>query len=412
MMFQQRRSVSTKLAVVLLTVASIAFTSSTSVAHAQDSALPPMDFSRVEEGNSLNLEVKSAFLMDAQTGQVLYRYRSDERIQPASLAKILTFEYMLEALEDQRLAMDDMAVVSERAWRLSLDSSVSRMFLEVGDQVPIRDLLYGLMVSSGNDAAVVLAEHMAGTEEAFVVELNELASELGLKNTVLKNSHGLEAEGQFTTAEDMAVLARHIVLEHPEGLEITSTKEFQYGIEYAQPNFNSLVFRDSRVTGLKTGHLSVSGYHVVATAEDENQSLIAVVMGAASDQARANEAYALLQYGFRQFDNVQVDWQKDVETKIPVFKGQAREVALTTPYPLFVTVSNESSEGLSVRQELSKPLVAPVNQGQVVGKLTVLMGDEPIKEVDLVAAQEVRRGGWWRVMVDSLRLFVATLFGA
>lgn len=379
----------------------------------ETSSYPLIDTGWAEEGNPLDLDVQSAYLLDAVTGQVMYRFEENKRIQPASLSKIMTFNIVLEEIKKGNLAMTDEVTISENAWRLALDASVSRMFVEVGEQVSVRDLLYGLMVSSGNDAAVALAEHIAGTERAFVELMNQRAAELGLKNTVFKNSHGLEADGQYTTAADMAILARHVVLEHPEGLEITKTKEFQYGIEYSQPNFNSLVFRDPRVTGLKTGHLSVSGYHLVATAEDEDgRSIIAIVMGADSDQSRANEAYALLQHGFREYTNETIDWKQTSRDTVPVFKGSSREVSITTPYPLLLTVKKGEAEKLEVQQVLNEPLVAPIDQGQVVGQLTVLLDGKQYKKTDLIAENSVARGGWWRSLVDSVRLLLRNITGS
>lgn len=359
--------------------------------------------------NPLNIQARSAYLVEARTGRVLYDFNSGERMQPASLAKIMTFDLALEDLAQNRIRMEDTTTVSRKAWQLALDQNVSRMFLEVGDVVTVEQLLYGLMVASGNDAAIALAEFLAGSEEAFVIRMNEQAQKLGLTDTRFVNSHGLEAEDQYTTARDMARLALHVVRTHPEALAITQTEEFQYKIPTPQRNYNRLLFKDDRVTGLKTGHLGPGTYHLVATAEEGTMSLVGVVMGAANEEARTEEAEKLLQYGFSQFRTLQVPWQNQVETERRVYKGRADTVPLTVRDAPFVTLKRGEEDGLTVTAEVQEPLVAPIQEGQELGSLVVRSGEEVLGRFPLVAAQAVERGGFFKVLFDSLRLFFASL---
>lgn len=361
-----------------------------------------------QETNPLNLAAKSAFLMDAHTGMVMYAYNEEERMQPASLAKILTFDMALEALEKKQVSLEDEVPVSERAWRLSMDQGVSRMFIEVGDKVKLEDLLYGLMVSSGNDAAVAIAEFLAGTEENFVRQMNTRAAEIGLADTRFSNAHGLEAPDQYTTAKDMARLAQHLVLNHPEGLKYTSAKEFIFnGIR--QTNWNKLIFRDPRVNGLKTGHLGSVGYHLVATAKEGETYLIAVVMGTASEDLRARETARLLDWGFNNFTTVDVPPPALPKT-LPVYKGQQQSVPVKVQGDMLVTVPREDAEKLEATARLDELVVAPLPAGSQVGQITITGPQGKIlKSVAVVTAEEVKRGGFFRVLWDSLRLLFRRL---
>lgn len=358
--------------------------------------------------NPLGIQARSALLMDAVTGQILYSFNEHDRIQPASLAKIMTFDLILEAIDKGVLTMDTRVPVSEKAWRLALNNALSNMFLEVGEQVPVRDLLLGLMVSSGNDAAVVLAEYRGGSEEGFVNMMNDRARELGLKETVFLNSHGLFAEGQFTTAADVAALSRHLLRAHPDAVKITGVKEFTHG-KITQPNWNRLVLTDPRVNGLKTGHLPEAGYHLAATASDRGMSLIAVVMGTNGEDARAGEAQKLLNYGFNNFTTVQVDWKAKVASPLPVYKGKARQVGVAPAGPVVVTVPRGEEKGITVTVDQPGYVVAPVKKGEKLGEIRVAVGEREVARADLLAQQDVARAGFLRSAWDSLRLFFRNL---
>lgn len=361
--------------------------------------------------NPLGIQARAGLLMDTITGEVLYSFDEHEIIQPASLAKIMTFELILEALGRGTVKLDDKATVSEKAWRFALDNNLSNMFLEVGDQVTIRDLLLGLMVSSGNDASVVLAEHLGISEDAFVNMMNDRARELGMKDTVFKNSHGLDAEGQATTAFDIAILSRHLINNHPDALKYTSALEFTYN-DISQPNWNELIGMDERVDGLKTGHLNVSGYHLAATAREGGMRLIAVVLGAESRTARANEATKLLNYGFQNFATVNLNeaLKASLPGEVPVYKGDSRRILVGTASAAVVTVPRGREKEITVTVDVPTYLVAPVERGSKIGDARLLLGEMEIKSIDLVAEDDVARGGLLRVLFDSIRLFFRNLF--
>lgn len=360
--------------------------------------------------NPLSIQARSGVLMDAATGQVLYAFNERERLQPASLAKIMTFDLILEAVERGVLSMDTRITVPESAWRLALDNRLSNMFIEVGDQVAVRDLLSGLMVSSGNDAALTLAEYRGGSEQGFVGMMNEKARELGLRDTAFKNSHGLFAEGQFTTALDVARLARHVVSSHPEALKITSQKEFAYG-GIRQPNWNRLVLVDKRATGLKTGHLPEAGYHLAATAEDRGMSLIAVVLGTAGEDARVREAQKLLNYGFNNFATVSLDLKGRVPADLPVYKGAARRVPLVPARAPKVTVPRGREGEIRVVAEVPGYVVAPVRKGQSLGAVRVDLAGREVARLSLEAGRDVPPGGFFRRLWDGVRLFFRSIVG-
>lgn len=369
--------------------------------------------------NPLAVQARSALLMDVRTGEVLYSFNDRDPMQPASLTKIMAFEIYLESLAAKTVSLDDKATVSEKAWRLSLNNRLSNMFIDAGERVPVRDLLYGLMVSSGNDVSVVLAEHRSGSEEAFVLDMNERARALGLTDTRFANSHGLFAPDQASTARDMALLTRRILLQHPGATEYTSRPSFTWnGI--TQPNWNELIGkdtginvpRDPRVTGFKTGHLNEAGYHLVATARDKEKDLdlIAVVMGTDARETRAREALKLLTYGFNNFRTVTVDWKKRTTSELPVYKGKERRVALVTDRPVVTTVRRGTEDSLKVTADLPPEVIAPVRKGQRLGTLTLSSGERELARYELLAAEGVSRGGLSRVVWDSLRLFFRGLF--
>jgi len=231
------------------------------------------------------LDAKSAMMVDARSGAILYAYNEHNRIQPASLVKLMTFYIALQAMHQGRITPETSVTVSEKAWRLSMNSTVSRMFLQVGQRVSVNDLLFGLMVSSGNDAAVALAEYLAGSSDAFAEQMNQQAKELGLNETHFANPDGLPVPEMYTSALDMVKLGRAIIQRFPDAVKYTGAKDFTFD-KIHQPNFNALLFYDARVNGLKTGHVEEAGYHLVATAHANGMDLISAVLGTPSSSAR------------------------------------------------------------------------------------------------------------------------------
>ena len=253
---------------------------------------------------ALHYDAKSVVLMDGLTGQVLYEQNSNLRISPASFVKVMTLYVVLDAIRTGQFKLDDMVTVSEKAWKRTYKTTSSAMFLKVGERVKIEDLLKGVAIASGNDACVALAEHVSGSEEAFVSKMNEKAKLLGLKDSQFRNSDGMPAVDQYTTAVDMATLAKRYIEDHPEALVYHSTVEFEYnGIR--QGNRNTLLQKNIGVDGLKTGHVQEAGYHLTATAKRDGQRMIAVVMGCDKMRKRGPEAQKLLEYGFKNFSTVE-----------------------------------------------------------------------------------------------------------
>jgi serine-type D-Ala-D-Ala carboxypeptidase (penicillin-binding protein 5/6) len=350
------------------------------------------------------LNAKAAIMIDARSGAVLYAYNEHTRMQPASLAKLMTFYLVLKALHQGRITPDTMVTVSEKAWRLSMNSTVSRMFLQVGQRVSVNDLLYGLMVSSGNDAAVALAEYLAGSTDAFTEQMNQEAKALRLDETHFENPDGLPTPEMYTTASDMAKLGRAVLRTFPDATKYTGTKDFTFD-KIHQPNFNSLLFYDSRVDGLKTGHVQEAGYHLVASARSNGMELVSAVLGTPSSSARRVETEKLIDWGFRTFSSVQPDWRKTVPGKVRVYGGMANEVAVAPAELPFVTVEHGQENKVSLAGALNpKYLVAPVAKGQPAGTLTLMVGGQPQSTIPILTSAAVAPGGYFKRMADRLRM--------
>ncbi len=341
------------------------------------------------------LDARAAIMIDADTGAVLYAYNEHQKMQPASLAKIMTFYLTLDALKAGKLAPTTDVTISEKAWRLSMDDSVSRMFLGVGQKVAVNDLLYGLMVSSGNDAAVALAEYIGGSTDAFTQMMNDKAKEIGLKETHFDNPDGLPEEGEFTTAADMVALAHSLVRHHPEALTYTSEKEFAFD-KIKQPNFNTLLFYDKRVNGIKTGHVDEAGYHLVASASSDGMNLLSAVMGAPSSERRRTETEKLIEWAYRTFVSYRPDLKKAMPTTIPVHDGIAETVAIGPDRAPVFTLGRGEETKVTVQFEPSvRYLQAPVHPGDSVGDLTVLLNGKPQAMIPIVAKAGVTEAGFF-----------------
>jgi D-alanyl-D-alanine carboxypeptidase (penicillin-binding protein 5/6) len=351
------------------------------------------------------LNAHSAFLIDAQSGEVLYAYNEHDKMQPASLAKMMTFYLTLEALKQKRIALDTQIPISEAAWRLSLNDSVSRMFLQVGQRVDVKDLIYGLMVSSGNDAAVALSEYLAGSTDAFADQMNKKAQEIGLADTHFTNPDGLPTDNEYSTAADMVKLGHALVRNYPEALDYTSTKEFTFD-KIKQRNFNTLLFYDSRVNGIKTGHVAEAGFHLVASAASGDLKLISAVMGTPSMEKRRVETDKLLDWAFRTYTTVSPDWHKAAPDHLRVYKGSVDQVSIApaggTPY---FTVGHGDETKMSLAATIpQKWLVAPLPKGTEVGTLSIMIAGKPISSAPLVTQADIKEGGIFHRMMDSLRL--------
>ena len=351
------------------------------------------------------LAAKSYVLMDAQSGQVLVENNGDQRLPPASLTKLMTAYIATLEIRKGQVGENDPVTISEHAWR----TGGSRMFVQVNTQVSLSDLLHGIIIQSGNDASVAVAEHIAGSEDAFADMMNTTAEKLGMTNSHFMNATGLPNPEHYSTSHDMATLARAIIYEDPAHYAIYSQKEFFWN-NIKQPNRNLLLWRDKTVDGLKTGHTDEAGYCLVASAVRDNMRLIAVVFGTNSEQARAAETQKLLTYGFRFFET-QTFYQKGAElAKAQVWKGATREAKAGLAQDLTLTLPRGQAKKLQASMTLNPQLIAPINKGDVIGKVEVKMEDQVVHSADLIALETVEEGGFFRRLWDSIRLFFFGLF--
>lgn len=352
------------------------------------------------------LAAKSWILMDADSGRVLVEHNADERLPPASLTKLMTAYLVERELDRGNIALDDMVRVSENAWR----TGGSKMFIEVDTQVSIRDLLYGIIISSGNDASVAVAEHLAGGEGPFADLMNQHATRLGLHNTNFTNSTGLPHPEQYSSARDMALLSQYIINDYPEHYAVYAERYFTYN-DIRQPNRNRLLWRDPSVDGLKTGWTTEAGYGLVASAMRDGMRLISVVMGTSSEEARAQETQKLLSYGFRYFETLKLYDAGSVLNTPRVWGGELNQLPVGVDSDVVMTVPRARNEELSAQLDLQSDLAAPIEAGQRVGTLEVRLGDEVVGEKPLVALEAVEEGGIVKRLLDQVRRFFSNLIG-
>ena len=341
----------------------------------------------------------SYILVDHLTGAVLAERDPDTRRAPASLTKLMTAYLAFEAIRDGTLALDEHVVVSTKAWRMG----GSRMFIEVGNEVSIEDLLRGLIVQSGNDAAVALAERIGGSEEAFVALMNERAASLGMTGTTFRNPTGLPAAGHLSTARDLARLAEAVLEDFPEFRGYFAEPEFTYnGIR--QYNRNRLLRRDDSVDGLKTGYTSTAGYCVVTTAERDGMRLVAVVLGADTSGARFTAAQRLLDYGFDSFETHKLFGKGEPIRAAKVWKGVVDSAPVGLARDLYVTIPRGAYDALSAVLSFRAELVAPLPAEIEIGNVSVSLGGETLSTVPVVLLEAVSLGGTWTRLKDDLRL--------
>lgn len=344
----------------------------------------------------------SYVLMDHGSGAVLAEHNSRERVDPASITKIMTAYVVYKSLRAGDIKREDQVEISEYAWR----SIGSRMFVEVGDKILLDDLMLGLIIQSGNDASIALAEHVAGTENAFADVMNAQAKRIGMKDTNFVNATGLPDVDHYTTAYDIALLSRTMISEFPEEYKRYAQKEFTFnGIK--QFNRNRLLWRDSAVDGIKTGHTEAAGYCLAASAIKNDMRLISAVMGTSSDKERTVNSQALLNYGFRYYESHKLYKAGEVLAQQRMWKGESKSIELGLDRDLFVTIPRGSYEHLKADMNIDTDIVAPVEQGDQVGVVKVTLKGKAYLEQSLVALQANPEGGIWRRIVDFfVKLFV------
>jgi serine-type D-Ala-D-Ala carboxypeptidase (penicillin-binding protein 5/6) len=346
------------------------------------------------------IAAKAYLLVDILSGQTIVAQSADEPREPASLTKLMTAYLVFRSLKDKELVPSQPVTVSEKAWR----AEGSRMFLEPKKVVSIDELLRGLIVQSGNDAAIALAETSAGSEAAFVEHMNKEAVRMGMKNTHFANATGLPAPQQVSTANDLALLAAAIIRDFPEFYPLYSVKEFRYN-NITQPNRNRLLWSDPYVDGMKTGNTDAAGYCLIASAKRGPRRLLAVVLGAGSDSARASEAQKLLNYGFQFYDTVQLYQNGQAVSSLRVWKGATDTVQAGFVADQYLTLPKGQAPKLKLAMEAIEPLVAPVTQGQRVGVVRVSLDGKAVGEYPLQALADVPPASFFGRLWDTLRLW-------
>lgn len=339
-------------------------------------------------------------LMDFNSGRVLAESKSAERMEPASLTKIMTSYVIFKEIEAGHVKLGDMVTISERAWRME----GSRSFMRVGTQVPVEILLKGMIVQSGNDASVALAEHVAGGEEVFASLMNQQAQALGMTGTHFVNATGLPDPQHYTTARDMALLTRALIRDFPEHYKWHAIREFTYN-NITQHNRNKLLWRNKYVDGVKTGHTESAGYCLVASAEQSGMRLISVVLGTTGENERAHESEKLLGYGFRFFETRRLYSALQALSTVRIWKGEVEQLSLGLPQDLYLTIPRGSYDELRAEMRVQNPIIAPAAKGQRYGSVNITLQGEPVVAQSLVALSAVAEGSLLQRAMDEVRLW-------
>ena len=349
------------------------------------------------------IEAKSYILMDYDTKRILISKNADEKLPPASLTKLMTSYVTSAKINSGQISLKDKAFISKNAWQMI----GSRTFLNVNTKVDLSDLVKGMIIQSGNDAVIAIAEHISGSEKAFVELMNQYAKQLGLNNTHYNDATGLPVDNHYSTTHDIALLSRAIIKDFPDHYEWYSMKFFKYN-NISQNNRNKLLWKDPSVDGLKTGHTNAAGYCLASSAKRKNMRLIAVVMGTKSSKARAVESEKLLNYGFKYYDTHKLYKANTVIKKSKIWEGEKEEVSLGLEKDLAVTIVRSKDKQLQTIINIKKPIIATVNKGQELGTVEVHLDDKILTTVPLIALNTINKGNLWDQMIDSISLWIKT----
>jgi D-alanyl-D-alanine carboxypeptidase (penicillin-binding protein 5/6) len=347
-----------------------------------------------------SIGAKAFILEDFDSGRIIADKDSNQPVEPASITKLMSAYAVFKELHSGNITLGDMVTISEKAWR----TPGSRMFVEVGKQVSVEDLIQGMIVQSGNDATVALAEYIAGSEDSFAALMNRHAEALGMKDTHFVNSTGLPDPQHYMTARDIALLAAAIIREFPEYYKWYSQKKFTFN-DITQYNRNKLLWRDDSVDGMKTGHTDSAGYCLVTSAKKDNMRLISVVLGTDSEKARADASQALLNYGFRFYETHKLYDAGQQLATARVWEGETDTVSLGLNSPLYATVPRGQYKALAASMTINNRIMAPVNKDETLGSVQVQLGDAVIAGKNLVALQGVGEGSFWQRIVDKALLY-------
>lgn len=353
--------------------------------------------------SALETKARNAILMDYDTGTYLYAKEADKMVPPASMSKLMTVYVLFSKLKDGSLSLDDTFMVSENAWRKGgAASGGSTMFLKIGEKVRVEDLIKGILIQSGNDACIVVAENISGSEEDFVNEMTKYAHKIGLKNSSFANATGLPHPDHRMSVEDLALLSRHIIKEFPEYYPIFSIKSFTHN-NIKQGNRNPLLYSMSDADGLKTGHTEEAGFSLTASAKRGDRRLIEVMTGMSSNKERSDEAEKLMSWGFREFKNYEVLTAGQKIATLPVWFGNQNEIDLLVPHTVFLTMKKNKASKVKMTAEYDKPVKAPIKKGDKLGFVKIEIPGQPTTEVPLIAAKDVAPLGFFGRFVENFK---------
>ena len=344
-----------------------------------------------------NPNIKSYVLMDYDSGMIIASKNPALVLPPASITKIMTSYIAFLELDNQTLSLEDKITVSEKAWK----TGGSKMFIEVGKKIRVSDILQGIITSSGNDASVALAEHISGDEETFSIYMNQIATNMGLKNTNYVNSTGLPSDQLYTSAEDVAVLSRNLIKNFPNRYKLYSKKEYIFN-EIKQFSRNKLLYVDDSVDGIKTGFTKKAGYCLVSSAKRANRRLISVVMGAKSPDQRTAISKSLLEYGFRFYETHKIFEKDNVVFNARIFDGEEQEIKLGVLEKQYISVPRRSIKKIKKTYIIDKNLTAPVSKGENVGYVAIKLDNEVVTKINLYALEDIQLGGLYRRTLDSI----------
>lgn len=348
------------------------------------------------------LAVKAYLLQDFNSGNFIASYKKDERVEPASLTKIMTAYVTFDAIQHGHLKLDQTLPVSEKAWKIE----GSKMFIEPNKPATVDELLHGMIIQSGNDASIALAEGVAGSEAQFAEMMNKQAAKLGLSNTHFMNATGLPDNNHYTTANDLALLAIALIRDFPlEYRRLYSVKEYTYN-KITQPNRNRLLWLDANVDGMKTGHTDSAGYCLIASSKRGNSRLVSVVLGAVTEAMRASESQKLLNYGFQFYESTLIYKQDQTINTLRVYKGQDKTVTATLNKDFYLTLPKGDYARVKANMTSQQPLIAPIKAGQEIGKISFSLDGKIINQQKLVAAKAIAEAGFFGRILDSIRLLI------
>ncbi|PDH19462.1 MAG: D-alanyl-D-alanine carboxypeptidase [Pelagibacterales bacterium MED-G40] len=356
-----------------------------------------------------NIVAKTAILVDFDSDEILYELEPDMQIYPASMTKIMTSIIVFDLLKNNKISLDDKFIVSEKAWRLS-QSGYSSMFIMVNDEVSVEDLLKGIIIASGNDACVAIAEGIAGTEENFADMMNEKAGEIGMLNSNFTNSSGINDPDNYSTVRDIAIMSKHLIKNYPDLYKMYAEKEFTWdktgGDPITQGNRNGLLYRNIGADGIKTGYLAVEKYSLASTIKRDTRRLISVGSGFQTKGSRTSESIKLLSWGFRNTDTFQISKMGETKFNLETWIGKKKSVEGITKEDLFITLKKKDVRNFKVFLDYTGPIIAPIKQGQEIGKIKIFKGEELLKTAKVFASEDIKKINFFKSVLTSINYMI------